>query len=77
MTLIAVKKEQTTDPDSPSMESQDHSDLGNQQVALVPVPRLPMLHTEGQESVVILRTIATVPETRGIRNHRRADQRSM
>ncbi len=65
-----------TDPDSPSMDSQGHSDLGNQQVALVPVLQLPVLHMEGQ-TVVILRTIAMVPETCGIRNHRRADQRSM
>ncbi len=34
---IDVMKEQSTDADNTSMENQDHSDLGNQQITLVPV----------------------------------------
>ncbi len=37
----------------------------------------PVLCMEGRMSVVIQRMIAMVPETLGICNHRRADQRSM
>ena len=65
-----MKKKQMANPDSPSMESQDHSDLGNQRITVVPVLQLPMLHTEGQTNVVIQRTNTTVPETHGTRNHR-------
>ncbi len=50
-----------TEPDSTNMENQDHLDLGNQRIALVPVLQLPMLHMEGQTSVVILRMITMVP----------------
>ncbi len=58
------------DPDSPSMESQNHSDLGNQWITVVPVLELPVLHTEGQTDVVIQRTNTTVPETHETCNHR-------
>ncbi len=44
---------------------------------LVPVLQLPVLHTEGQTSVVTLRMIIMVPETHGTHNHRRADQHLM
>ncbi len=47
-----MTREQLIDPDSTSMANQDHSDLGNQWIALVSVPQLPVLPEEGQMSVV-------------------------
>ncbi len=68
-------KEQSTDPDNTSMANQDRSD--NQLIALVLVPQLPVLHVNGQTSVVIPMMITSVPETHGTHSHRRADQRLM
>ncbi len=66
-----------TDSNRPDMESQGQLDLGIRRDMLVPALQSPAPHTGRQMNTVNPRMIATVPETSGICNRRRADPRTM
>ncbi len=61
-----MTREQLTVPDSTRTVNQDRLDSDIQWTVLVPVPRVPVLHTKEQMSVAFPTVIIMLPGTRGI-----------